>query len=599
MRRIQGRWAEVAFPEAFMDELIARNDIVSVVSGYTVLKRQGTRHFGLCPFHNEKTPSFTVTPEKDLFYCFGCGKGGGVVTFIMEIEGLSFSDAVYFLARRSGMTVPDREEDKTARMRARILRLNLDAAKWYRANLGGIQGRAAADFLKKRRITPKTAARFGLGAAPDSWDSLINAMTQAGYTKQELIDAGLAVPGKSGGLYDRFRNKLIFPVIDVRGDIIGFGSRVLDDSKPKYVNSPDTIAYSKRRSLYGIHLAKNTKRSNLILCEGNIDVLTMHQAGFDNAVATMGTSLTQEQIKLISRYTKELVLCYDNDDAGMKATNRAIELLSGSEISTRVIRLPQIEKDGIRVKVDVDDFINLRGRDAFERLLLGSENNVEYLLSRLREGIDFSDDSQKVAYLRKAGELIAGLASPVEREVYSAREAEAAGVPAEAMRLEVQRFRKARLKTAKSKREREALSPARTVQPKERAIRYGNVRSAIAEEGVIRLIANYPEFIERISLEPGEFSSQVLEKAYEVFRAAVREGRPPGISCLEGQLTQQETSLLAHVLSEPAEIENVQKALEDYIAVIRSEREKEAAAHDENALTAILREYRSKKGYGG
>ncbi len=589
----------MAFPESFIEELIARNDIVSVVSSYTALQKKGSRHFGLCPFHNEKTPSFTVTPEKDLFYCFGCGKGGGVISFVMEVENLDFKDAVYFLAKRAGMSVPEEKDDINARRRRRILEANLAAARWFRGNLSKPEGSAVVSFLQSRRINSKTAARFGLGAAPDSWDAMTLALTSQGFTKDELLQAGLVVAGKKGGLYDRFRNKLIFPVIDARGDVIGFGSRVLDDSKPKYVNSNDTPAYSKRKALYGMHLAKNTKRGNFILVEGNIDVLTLHQAGYDNAVATMGTALTTEQTRLIAKYVKELIICYDNDEAGAKATQRALELLKDSELEVRVLRLPDLIKDGKRVKVDVDDFIKERGSDAFDRLLSGSQNDTEYRLSKLRENFDLSDDAQRVDYLRAAVELIAQLPGAVEREVYSSREAQNTGVSAAAMRDEVERKRKALIKAGRNREHKQAMQPTRQIQPKSRALRYDNVRSAAAEEGVLKLAAQMPELISKTDLGAEEFTSPVLGKAWQAFCDAFAAGRSVGAACLEGRLNSEEAAHIAHLLSAPAQSADVKKAFGDYVSAIRTIGKRQAAQHDESALMAVFEDYRNKKGYGG
>ena len=320
------------FSEAFLDELAARNDIVDVVSSYVELKRKGANYFGLCPFHSEKTPSFSVAPDKQMYHCFGCKKGGGVFNFIMEIENLTFPEAVEFLARRAGMSLPQEGEMQNDgdRLRRRVLELNRTAARWFYDQLQQPQGAAVQAYLDKRQIRRSVAVRFGMGASLDQWDALLRAMSEKGFTKKELMAAGLAVAGRGGRIYDKFRNRLMLPVIDVRGDVVGFGSRVIDNSEPKYMNTTDTPTYSKRRVLYGLNLAKKTKRPNIILCEGNLDVVTLHQAGFDNAVACMGTALTQEQIHLLSRFTKELVLCYDNDKAGQMATDRALELLENT-----------------------------------------------------------------------------------------------------------------------------------------------------------------------------------------------------------------------------------------------------------------------------
>ena len=356
------------FPQSFLDELMARSDIVDVVGSYVQLTRKGANLFGLCPFHSEKTGSFSVSPDKQIYYCFGCKRGGGVINFIMEEENLSF---------------PDADGDREAgRRRQRLLDLNRDAARFYYQMLQQPEGRAVQEYLDRRKIRRATAVNFGLGASLDAWDALILAMTKKGYTKSELLEAGLAVQNRNGGLYDKFRNRLIFPVIDVRGDVVAFGGRVLDKSEPKYMNSQETPVYSKRRVLYGLNLAKKSKRSNIILCEGNIDVVTLHQAGFDNAVASMGTALTVEQTRLLSRFTKELVLCYDNDNAGKIATERALEILNNSEFSVKVLQLPRRRtEDGELVKQDADDFIKLQGKDAFEALLTGSENGIEFRMA--------------------------------------------------------------------------------------------------------------------------------------------------------------------------------------------------------------------------
>ena len=332
----------MAFPQRFLDEVASRSDIVDVVSSYVTLTKKGGNYFGLCPFHNEKTGSFSVSADKQIYHCFGCKHGGGVINFIMEIENLSFPDAVRLLAKRANLEVPeDRGDPEETRRRQRVLALNRDAARWFYQNLSRPEGEAVTAYLARRQISRKTAMNFGLGASLDSWDALSTAMQEKGYTKADLLAAGLVVRSQKGRLYDKFRSRLMFPVIDVRGDVVAFGGRVLDKSEPKYMNSTEPIVYSKRRNLYGINLAKKTRRPNFILCEGNIDVITLHQAGFDNAVASMGTALTVEQTRLLSRYTKELVLCYDNDTAGQLATQKNIELLRDSEFTVRVLQLPR------------------------------------------------------------------------------------------------------------------------------------------------------------------------------------------------------------------------------------------------------------------
>ena len=392
----------MAIPDSFLDELNGRLNIVDVVSSYLPLTKKGANHWGLCPFHHEKTPSFSVNESKQIFHCFGCGKGGGAIRFVMEMDGLPFPEAVRKLAEQAGLQVPEEGPGDGAwrEKRRRVLELNKEAARFYRAMLSDPRGAAVASYIRdKRRISPKFSARFGLGAAPDAWDSLITAMRDKGYDKTDLIDAGLAVAGKNGGVYDKYRNRLMLPVIDPRGDVIGFTSRVMDDSAPKYLNTPETAIFKKRSILYGLNYAKNTKRPNFILVEGNIDVITLHQAGFDNTVATMGTALTEEHARMLGRYTKELVLCYDNDAAGEDATQRAIALLKKSELSVRVLRLPKRQMpDGTLGKQDADDYIKNFGPGAFEGLMDQSANSAEYRLGVVRGQFDLSRDDQRAAY---------------------------------------------------------------------------------------------------------------------------------------------------------------------------------------------------------
>ena len=590
----------MAFPQSFLDEVIARNDILDVVSSYVHLTKKGGNYFGLCPFHNEKTGSFSVSPDKQIFYCFGCKKGGGVINFIMEEENLSFPDAVRFLAKRAGLEVPEENADReSGRLRQRVLALNRDAARFYYEMLHRPEGAAVAGYLERRKISRKVAMDFGLGASLDAWDSLITAMTEKGYTKAELLAAGLAVQNNRGRLYDKFRSRLIFPVIDVRGDIVGFGGRVLDKSEPKYMNTPETITYSKRRILYGIHLAKKTKRPNIILCEGNIDVITLHQAGFDNAVASMGTALTTEQTRLLSRYTKELVLCYDNDNAGRAATQKAIELLNNSEFTVKVLNLPNRMENGQPVKQDVDDFIKNRGAGAFERLLSGSENHIEYQMEAVAAKYDLGDDEQRVAYAEEISALIAGLDNAVEREIYTGRAAEKAGISREALQLEVQRSAKRRQGRERRERQRKELNPAAALQPQDRTNRYTDIHSAMAEEGVIRLLLLDASLADACStLKAEEFSSPLLGKIYGALLECCKENRPLQVSSLAGLLESSEMNHLTTILQRPESIANGPQAMADYIAVIQTSFRKRQGL-DQDPLLAARDKFKNKKGYGG
>ncbi len=590
------------FPQNFLDELTARSDIVDVVGSYVQLTRRGSNFFGLCPFHSEKTGSFSVSPDKQIFYCFGCKKGGGVINFIMEEENLSFPDAVRFLAKRANMEVPEEEGDREAgRRRQRLLDLNRDAARFYYQMLQQPEGLAVRDYLDRRQIRRPTAVSFGLGASLDQWDALITAMTHRGYTKSELLTAGLAVQNKNGGIYDKFRNRLMFPVIDVRGDVVAFGGRVLDHAEPKYMNSSETPVYSKRRELYALNLAKKSKRPNIILCEGNIDVVTLHQAGFDNAVASMGTALTQEQTRLLSRYTKELVLCYDNDNAGKIATERALQILNNSEFAVRVLQLPNKKlEDGTMGKQDADDFIKNFGSGAFERLLSGSENGIEFRLAQTAGKYDLTDDQQRLDYAEEVSELLAGLESPVERDIYTVRAAEAAKLTPEAMKLEVQRAFKRRMGKERRARERRELNPAAELQPKGRAMHYTNVRSAMAEEGILRLLLlDDGLFPAEPPLREDEFSSPLLGKVFTLLWRQKEQRSAPKLTSLAGELSGEEMSHITNLCQKPESVSNGRQALADYITVVRREAEKRAGAGTVDPLLAVTEKFKDQKKSNG
>ena len=591
----------MAFPQSFLDELIARNDIVDVVGSYVQLPRKGANLFGLCPFHSEKTGSFSVAPDKQIYYCFGCKKGGGVVNFIMEEENLSYPDAVRFLAKRAGMEVPEEEGDREAsRRRQRLLDLNRDAARFYYQLLQQPEGRAVQEYLDRRRIKKSTAVKFGMGASLDSWDTLLTAMAKKGYTKAELLAAGLIVQNKSGGFYDKFRNRLMLPVIDTRGDVVAFGSRVLDKSEPKYMNSSETPVYSKRRVLYGLNLAKKTKRPNIILCEGNLDIVTLHQAGFDNAVASMGTALTVEQTRLLSRFTKELVLCYDNDNAGKIATERALQILNNSEFSVKVLQLPRRFVDGEYIKQDADDFIKFQGPDAFERLLNGSENGIEFRMAQVTAKYDLASDEARVAYCEEISQLLSSLPNAVEREIYSTRAAELAKITPEAMKLEVQRAFKRRVAREKRAELRKDLNPAAQLQPKERSLRYENLRSARAEEGILRiLLMDDSLFPAESPLTEEQFSSPLLGRVFTQLWQVRLDGRPVSLNVLFESLTSEEASHITAICQQPESPQNARQALADYIRIVKTEADKRAGGGKIDPLLAATEKYKDKKGTGG
>ncbi len=583
----------MAIPERFIEELSARCELLDVVSDYTPMIKKGKDYWGLCPFHNEKTPSFSVSPDKRLFCCFGCGKKGvGSIYFIMEKEGLSYPDAVRFLARRAGMEVPETGEDPSYRhRRERLLELNKQAARWFHQQLSAPAGAAGAAYLyEKRKLSPAVVTRFGLGVAPEGWDNLISAMAELGYDKRDLLDGGLAVKNQNGRIYDRFRNRVMFPIINVRGEVIGFGGRVLDDGTPKYLNSPDTPVYNKSRNLFALNIAKKSKLGYLILTEGYMDTISLHQAGFDCAVASLGTSLTSEHAQLIARYTDQVVIAYDGDGAGVNAAQRAIPILEKTGLKVKVLRVTGAK--------DPDEYIKAYGADAFRKLIEKSDNHIEYRLNQIRAKYDVEDDAQKVEFLRECAGLVASLRSPLEREIYGARAAEAVGVSPQAMAQEVKDQLTRRVKAENRRQERKDLTPATQLQPAARELRYENLRSARAEEGVLRLLLlDESLFPMTEGLGSSEFSSPFLGQVYDLLWERRREGRPVELELLAGRLSGEQMERLAKIMEEPEDLSHGARAMADYIEMIETERAKRR--EDVDPLLAARAKFLEKKSYGG
>ena len=577
------------FPPAFLDELAARNPIEEVVGQYVNLKRSGSNLFGLCPFHGEKTPSFSVAPDKGIYYCFGCHKGGGVINFEMEIEGLSYPDAVRALAQRVGMEVPDDEEYQSRyRKQERLWALSKEAARFFVSQLYGPAGAAGLRYAQSRGMSKGTLTRFGIGFAPDSWDSLCKAMRAKGYTDEELKASGL-VSEKNDRIFDRFRNRLMFPIIDVRGNVIGFGGRVMDDSTPKYLNSPETEIFNKRKNLFALNVAKKSKLGYLILVEGYMDAIALHQYGFDCAVASLGTSLTEEHATLLSRYTEQVVLIYDGDEAGQNATKRAI---------------PMLEKAGLQVKVlqmrdakDPDEFLKKFGADRFRLLLEESSNRVEYQLRAIQKKYDLSVDEDRVKFIGEAAELVSSLGSAVQREIYGNRVAEAGKISPEAMKIEVGKAYKRRMNREKRKQERIELAPAVAAQPKSRTIHYDNVKSAKAEEIVLAQCLTDPAMMDETeNLRPEEFSSPLLGRVFDQLRQQSRQGLAPGIAGLT-DFTGEEMAHIAGILQRNGGPVSEQ-ALHDSIQVIRQLHDFKSASTDgtNDTLMEFYRKIQESKG---
>ena len=580
----------MAFPASFIDELLARNPIEDVVGQHVTLKRSGANLFGLCPFHGEKTASFSVAPDKGIYYCFGCHKGGGAINFMMELEGLSYPDAVRSLAKRVGMEVPEDEQYQSKyRQQERLWALHKEAARFFHGQLYSPIGTEALNYALGRGMNKYILTTFGVGFAPDTWDSLVKAMRAKGYTDQELKDSGLVtVSQKNGNLFDRFRGRLMFPIIDVRGNIIAFGGRIIKNDKEaaKYLNSPETLIFNKRKNLFGLNLAKKTKQDYLILVEGNIDVVALHQYGFDNAVASLGTSLTEEQALLLSRYTEQVVLIYDGDEAGQRATQRAIPILEKAGIGVKVLQ--------IRDAKDPDEFLKKFGADRFKLLLEGSSNRVEYQLNAIGRKYNLTDDEQRIRFIQEAAELICSLGSPVQREVYGTRAAEAASISYDAMKLEVNKAFKRRIAREKKRQEKIDLAPVQALQPKSRNIRYDNMKSAMAEETVLAMVMKDPSLMELTKdLTSEYFSCGLLGRVYDQFCLRYAQGLSLSPGALE-DLNAEEMSHITGISQRQLGPVN-EAALRDCVRTILMEHQS-AGVSTEDDLMKMRDQLKERKG---
>ena len=423
-----------------VDEVLLRNDIESLISSYVPLKRAGSNLKGLCPFHNEKTPSFVVYPAENSFFCFGCGVGGNAITFIRQMERLDYPDAVEFLAKRAGITVVRENEKsdfrpKSTLSKERLRKMNVDAAKFFHAMLfaDNPDSRAAlAYFTEKRKLSIATIKHFGLGYAPNSYDAILKYLTSKGYTKEEMTEAFFVMKSEKGTYYDAFRNRVMFPIIDTSGSVIAFGGRVLDDSKPKYRNTTDTPVFKKSLNLFALNFARMTCSEQIILCEGYMDVIALHAAGFTNAVATLGTAITSEQARLMKRYTKKVIICYDADEAGQKATQKAMRLLEEVGLDVSVIRIPGSK--------DPDEYIKTFGSEKFKEVIEGSKSRFEYNLDSLLAKYDINLAQDKINALKETEKLISEVYSKAEQDIYINSVAKIFGVKYENIRQDVDKL---------------------------------------------------------------------------------------------------------------------------------------------------------------
>lgn len=596
----------MALSQSFLDELIYRCDIVDTASAYIRLKKAGANYMGLCPFHNEKTPSFSVSREKQIYKCFGCGEGGNVISFVMKIENLPFVEAVRLLADKVGLTMPEDDFDADAgrKLRERLLALNKAAARFYHDALMADSGAIAREYLHLRGISLASIKRFGLGYADDSWDSLIHAMLAQGFSREELETARLAGRGKSGGLYNFFRSRVMFPVSDLRRNVVAFGGRVLegDGGGRKYINSADTPVYNKSKVLYGMNLAKSSKAKSFILVEGNMDVIALHQAGFDSAVASCGTAFTADQAKLLGRYTGEVAICFDADSAGQNATQKAIGVLRQAGIEARVLSIPPkrdaaghvlLGADGRPIKNDPDDYIKENGAQAFARLLERPETDGQFRLGQIKAKYRLEFDEQRIAFTKEAAGYIATIGNAVEREILARSAARDAEVSDSSLLTEISRLRSALIKRSKRREQRAALEPKKAIQPQSRGLRYSNPASAKSEELLLAAVLDDRELLRYAAgkIRPDEFSSDFLAKIYKMALERLEsELEATAAACMMG-LEEAESAHLASIISSGALAKDGTGQLQDYIDKIKFE----AAKQSKDDPSALLRLVNMKK----
>lgn len=581
-------------PHDYIEELVRRNDIVDVVGGYVQLKRKGRLYGGLCPFHSEKTPSFYVYPDTQSFYCFGCGVGGTVITFTQKINSIDFGEAIKLLAERSGMPGPA-EDNGTGRMRSRVLSINKEAARFFHACLNSTveEARQARAYWRRRGLDDRTIVRFGLGYAPNDGWTLYDHLRDKGYTQQELDACGLFKRSASGRVYCLFWKRVMTPIFDLRGNIIAFGGRVLDDSKPKYVNSPETLVYHKSETVFALQIAKKSASRRFVLCEGYMDVISMQQAGIDTAVCACGTALTPEQVRLIGQYAEEVILSYDSDEAGQKATNRSLELFRNSPVKVGVLQIPDAK--------DPDEYIKKYGAERFKALLDGVGNALEFKLGQLRRKYDLKQDSERLEYIKDAVELLADRSSPTEREVYAGRLAEETNISKTAIMAQID----SAVKRGSAKRRRsqqQALlhsGEMDTIRVPYQAGGQKALGAASAEQRLIVAMLREPGYVPLVQgrLNVDSIVLPDLKEAYAAVFRCQEQGMTATMSVLSQMVSEKTMTELSRLTAQYSDVNATKEDVELYLNRIAGSSPKSslAAGMSNEELSDYIEKLRAKK----
>ncbi len=578
--------------EDFIAELKYRSDISEIASSYMQLKRRGRNLVGLCPFHGEKTPSFNIYTENGSFYCFGCGTGGDVITFIMKIENLDYMEAVKFLAQRAGMTVPeDAVDDTMSKLRTRVFEANREAARFFYSKLYSPEGKNALSYLKGRALTDNTIKRFGLGYSPNSRFALTNHLKSKGFTDSELLAANLVFKARSGnGVVDRFYDRVMFPIIDLRGNVIAFGGRIMSDQKPKYLNTSDTIVFNKSHNLFSLNNAKNSGTRRLILCEGYMDVIAVNQAGFADAVATLGTALTSEQAMLMKRYCDEVVICYDADEAGQKATARAISILRNVGLVVRVLSIP----DG----KDPDEFIRKngdKGPAAFKNLLDKSGNDVEYRLFKLKQNCDLTTTDGRFSYLSQAVRVLASIDNRMEQDIYASKIAEEVNVGKASIMAEIAKISRSRQYNDRKSEFSKLQTKMSGRDDKINTEHQKKPRATIAEQNLIAYLVNNVDKLGAIEsrISADDFVTDFNRKLFIYFSNRIKENKAP-LTTLSADFTNDEVSSIVSIVSKFSQVAATDTALLEYISIIKEESSKLSDDDIASATSSELDSYLKK-----
>lgn len=551
-------------PEDFIHRLRDANDITDTFSSYANLKRRGRTYVCNCPFHSEKTPSCTIFPDTQSFYCFGCGAGGDVISLVMRMENLPYIEAVRLLAQRGGLEMPaDSQKDALqAKQRTRCLEINRETARFFYKQLTSGQNKAGLRYFYERKLLPETVQKYGLGYAPDSWDSLRNHLRSLGFSDNEMITAGVCLLGRDGkSAYDAFRNRVMFPIIDLRGNIIGFGGRVLNDSKPKYLNTNKTPVFDKGRNLFSLNFAKNAASSKMILAEGYMDVIAIHQAGFPNVVATLGTAITPDQARLISQYAKEVIIAYDSDGAGQTATQKALNHFSAVGLPARILKM-----EGAK---DPDEYIKKFGPDRFRVLIDNAGDALNFKLDKCRDGLDLQTEIGKTEYLRRCVRVLADIRNPLEREVYISRTAKELEIRTDLLQQQVDK--EAAQKSGYEKKNLFRSIEAQALQKDEiNPLSQKFPKESRAEQQILAYLLRFPEDYQMIweTLPPEYFVTDFHRRIYEAICLLLPDCRSFSLSMLADRFTPEELGRISGIEAQSRQIPVDRDSLTECIQVL-------------------------------